>query len=38
MGFNAPDWVVRRIFETVNNHESGRQSTLKHTDLQAYRM
>ena len=38
VGFNTPDWAVRRIIETVNNHGSDRQWKLKHTDSHAYRM
>ncbi len=38
VGFNTPDWAIRRISEMVSNHDGGRQWMLKYTDSHAYRM
>ena len=38
VGFNTPDWAVRKISEMVGNHESDREWKLKYTDSHAYRM
>ena len=38
VGFNTPDWAVRKISEIVGNHGSNRPWKLKYTDSHAYRM
>ena len=38
VGFNTPDWAVRKISEIVGNHGSDRPWKLKYTDSHAYRM
>ena len=38
VGFNTPDWAVRKISEMVSDHDNDRQWKLKYTDSHAYRM
>ena len=38
VGFNTPEWAVRRISEMVGDYDSDRPWKLKYTDSHAYRM